>query len=35
VRIADEIRAGEKVAVDVPDDVSDGSKIQSIAMLTN
>ena len=35
VRIANGIRAGEKVAVNVPDEVSDGSKIQPIAVLTN
>ncbi len=35
VRIAGGIRAGEKVAVNVPDEVSDGSRIQPIAMLKN
>jgi membrane fusion protein, multidrug efflux system len=35
VRIADGIRPGEKVAVNVPDEVADGSKIQPIAMVTN
>lgn len=35
VRIADGIRAGEKVAVNVPDEISDGSRIQPIAMLKN
>jgi len=35
VRIANGIRPGEKVAVNVPDEVSDGSKIQPIAVLTN
>jgi membrane fusion protein, multidrug efflux system len=35
VRIASGITAGEKVAVNVPDEISDGSRIQPIAMLTN
>jgi len=35
VRIANCIRPVEKVAVNVPDEVSDGSKIQPIAVLTN
>ncbi|MDE2474220.1 MAG: hypothetical protein KGO48_04155, partial [Alphaproteobacteria bacterium] len=35
VRIASGIAAGEKVAVNVPDEVSDGSRIQPIAMLKN
>jgi membrane fusion protein (multidrug efflux system) len=35
VRIVDGIRAGEKVAVNVPDEISDGSRIQPIAMLKN
>lgn len=35
VRIASGITAGEKVAVNVPDEVSDGSRIQPIAMLKN
>jgi membrane fusion protein (multidrug efflux system) len=33
VRIAAGIKAGERVAVNVPDEVSDGSRIQPIAML--
>ena len=35
VRIADGIRAGERVAVNVPDELSDGSRIQPIAMVKN
>jgi RND family efflux transporter MFP subunit len=35
VRIAEGIRAGEKVAVNVPDEVSDGSRIQPIAVVKN
>jgi hypothetical protein len=35
VRMAGGISAGEKVAVNVPDEVSDGGRIQPIAMLKN
>jgi RND family efflux transporter MFP subunit len=35
VRIAAGIAAGDKVAVNVPDEVSDGSRIQPVAMVKN
>lgn len=35
VRIASGLKAGEKVVVNVPDEVSDGSLIQPVAMLQN
>src|SRR6185437_7912790 len=35
VRIASGIAPGDKVAVNVPDEVSDGSRIQPVAMLAN
>jgi hypothetical protein len=35
VRIADGLEVGDKVVVNVPDEISDGSRIQPVALVQN